>query len=198
MPTCDTRPPDFVTPPATPTCLNRPPDYHTPNPSTSSLDDIIAEVESGKRGDPAINTLLPPIQPVWPRGMTPPALTQSRQSMSLSLPIIHVPPSSLAHFCQVFGVTNEVHRTWFVEGIRLWPTVTHLNILKYKSPPCAVTGKLIDRLIECGIVRKSRLALFVANTFIIPKADNTARLIVNYSKLTPYLKAPKFYLPSIF
>jgi hypothetical protein len=188
-PTCETRPPGFMTP----TCTNRPDGFQSPASSTSSLSNIIAQVAAGTQRNPADAPLLPPIQPVWPRGMTPPAIhLQSRIRLPLSLPVIHKPPSSLALFCQVFGVINPVHRAWFIEGIRLWPTISHLNRPKRYRPPCAVTGKLLERLEECGIIRRTRRAPFV------PKSDNTVRLIVNYSRLTPHLKAPKFYLPSIF
>ena len=65
------------------------------------------------------------------------------------------------------------------------------------SKTTPIVTKYIHRLLEVGIIERTKRAPHVAAVFVIPKADGEARLIVDYSNLTPFLRPPPFYLPSV-
>jgi hypothetical protein len=82
-------------------------------------------------------------------------------------------------------------------GVRIWPTAKSVP-RKQKTKPTAALDDYIKQLSLAGIIEPSKRGPFVASLFIIPKQNNEPRLIVDYSNLTPVLKPPKFYLPSIY
>jgi hypothetical protein len=130
--------------------------------------------------------------------MTPPQLQQRRPpKSSLTLSDIHVPPNNLQAFCEHFDVERAQHRDWFINGVRIWPSVTHLHRPK-RNTNDALTTNMIDSLSRAGILRRVKRSPFTFDTFMISKQDGRARFIINFKPLTPYLRAPPFCLPSIY
>jgi hypothetical protein len=114
----------------------------------------------------------------------------------LTCPEIQSPPDSLLSFCNEFDVAYS-HRKMLLPGVRIWPTAKSVP-RKPKTRPTAALDDYIEQLSLAGIIEPSKRGPFVASLFIIPKQNNEPRLIVDYSNLTPVLKPPKFYLPSIY
>ena len=114
----------------------------------------------------------------------------------LTCPEIQTPPDSLSVFCDVFNVSQK-HRAMFLPGVRIWTTANSVP-RKPKTKSTATLTNYLNNLKKAGIIEPSKRGPFVASLFIIPKQDGQARLIVDYSNLTPILKPPKFYLPSIY
>jgi hypothetical protein len=82
-------------------------------------------------------------------------------------------------------------------GVRFWLTGKSAR----KGPHTRSTPVLteyVDKLRQAGIIERFKRGPFVSSIFVIPKKDNTACLIVDYSNTTPILIPPKFYLPSIY
>ena len=109
---------------------------------------------------------------------------------------IQTPPDSLAVFCDEFHVSQN-HRSMFLPGVRIWPTAKSVP-RKPKTRSTPTLDCYLAELKQAGIIEPSRRGPFVASLFIIPKQDGKARLIVDYSNITPILRPPKFYLPSIY
>jgi hypothetical protein len=114
----------------------------------------------------------------------------------ITCPEIQSPPDSLLSFCNEFNVSHS-HRKMLLPGVRIWPTAKSVP-RKHKTKPTAALDDYIKQLTLAGIIEPSKRGPFVASLFIIPKQNNEPRLIVDYSNLTPVLKPPKFYLPSIY
>ena len=53
-------------------------------------------------------------------------------------------------------------------------------------------------MLEAKIIRVAKKSTFISSIFAIPKANNKAREIIDYSHLTPHFKKPDMFLPSIF
>jgi len=120
----------------------------------------------------------------------------STSATFLTCPEIQSPPDSLLFFCNEFDVSHS-HRKMLLPGVRIWPTAKSVP-RKQKTKPTAALDDYIKQLSLAGIIEPSKRGPFVASLFIIPKQNNEPRLIVDYSNLTPVLKPPKFYLPSIY
>jgi hypothetical protein len=114
----------------------------------------------------------------------------------VTCPEIQSPPESLLSFCNEFNVSHS-HRKMLLPGVRIWPTAKSVP-RKPKTKPTPALDNYINQLTLAGIIEPSKRGPFVASLFIIPKQNNEPRLIVDYSNLTPVLKPPKFYLPSIY
>ncbi len=114
----------------------------------------------------------------------------------VTCPEIQSPPDSLLSFCNEFNVSHS-HRKMLLPGVRIWPTAKS-EPRKHKTKPTPALDDYIKQLTLAGIIEPSKRGPFVASLFIIPKQNNKPRLIVDYSNLTPVLKPPKFYLPSIY
>jgi hypothetical protein len=114
----------------------------------------------------------------------------------ITCPEIQSPPESLLSFCNEFDVSHS-HRKMILPGVRIWPTAKSVP-RKHKTKPTAALDDYIKQLSLAGKIEPSKRGPFIASLFIIPKQNNEPRLIVDYSNLTPVLKPPKFYLPSIY
>jgi hypothetical protein len=90
---------------------------------------------------------------------------------------------------------NVLHRKMLLPGVRIWITAKSVP-RKPKTTPTPALDQYIERLKLTNIIEPSKRGPFVASLFIIPKANNEPRLIVDFSNLV--LKPPKFYLPSIY
>ena len=114
----------------------------------------------------------------------------------LTCPELQTPPDSLTVFCYVFNVSQK-HKSMFLPGVRIWTTANSVP-RKPKTRSTPTLTNYLNNLKKAGIIEPSIRGPFVASLFINPKQDGQARLIVDYSNLTPVLKPPKFYLPSIY
>ena len=112
------------------------------------------------------------------------------------IPQIHRPPENLSVFCNEFNV-SYAHRRFFEVGVWIWPSAKHTFRARWSKTTPIIT-KYINKLLEQGIIEKSVRERHVAAVFAIPKADGEVRLIIDYSNLTPFLRPPPFYLPSVY
>ena len=124
------------------------------------------------------------------------APSYSSDDTFLTCPELQTPPDSLAVFCDEFSVSQN-HRSMFLPGVRIWPTAKSVP-RKPKTRSTPTLDCYLANLKKAGIIEPSKRGLFVASLFIIPKQDGKARLKVDYSNITPILRPPKFYLPSIY
>lgn len=98
-------------------------------------------------------------------------------------------------FFKTFRVPERFHRT-FQQGVRLFPN----------APPPAILGEvdrkiaqeIVTALLDGGVVIPARRSPYVSTVFLVPKSIDESRLIVDFSRLTPHLPCPRFYLPSVF
>ena len=106
------------------------------------------------------------------------------------------PPDSLAVFSDEFHVSQN-HRSMFLPGVRIWPTAKSVP-RKPKTRSTPTLDCYLAKLKQAGIIEPSQRGPFVASLFIIPKQDGKARLIVDYSNITPILRPPKspFNIPA--
>ena len=109
---------------------------------------------------------------------------------------IHRPPRNLNRFMNAFNV-NHSHRRLFEGGVRIFATVSHTRH-KHPSRVNPVVDKYMHQLKLARIIEPAKKGPHQASLFIIPKKNNEATLIVDYSNLTPFLIPPKYFLPSIF
>ena len=123
-------------------------------------------------------------------------ISASSDDTYLTCPDIQTPPDSLTVFCDVFNVSQK-HKAMFLPGVRIWTTANSVP-RKPKTKSTPTLTNYLNNLKKAGIIEPSKRDPFVASLFIIPKQDGQARLIVDYSNLTPILRPPKFYLPSIY
>lgn len=62
----------------------------------------------------------------------------------------------------------------------------------------AVTQEIIITLQAGGVIIPARRFPYVEPVFLFPESKTESQLIMDYSKLTPYLPCLRFYLPSVF
>ena len=116
--------------------------------------------------------------------------------MRLRVPRILPPPSSLEAFCESFKVQRR-HKISFENGVRIWLNGSSAR-RKPHTRPTAILDEYVKSLLEAKVIEPSQRGPFVASLFAIPKTNGEARLIVDYSNITPLLSPPKYYLPSIY
>lgn len=51
------------------------------------------------------------------------------------------------------------------------------------------------RLLESGVITRSRKSSYLSYPFLIPKENGEIRFIVDYAHLTPFIKTPQLHLP---
>jgi hypothetical protein len=115
---------------------------------------------------------------------------------TLTCPDIQPPRPSLRTFCELFEV-SLAHRKLLLPGVRFWLTARSAR-RKPRTRSREILTQYVDKLRQAGIIESSKRGPFVSSIFVIVKKDNTARLIIDYSNITPFLVPPKFYLPSIY
>ena len=69
---------------------------------------------------------------------------------------------------------------------------------KAHTRPTVVLDEYVQSLLKANVIEPSQRGPFVASIFAIPKNNGEARLIIDYSNVTPLLRPPKYYLPSIY
>ena len=122
--------------------------------------------------------------------------TQATTEPILRTPSIHRPPTTLALFCKLFHVPDR-HTRMLSLGVRVWPNATHVK-RKPATEPTPLMDHYMAKLLRAGVIELSSRGPFVANCFILPKKNGEARLVIDYSALTPVLRPPRYYLPSVY
>jgi hypothetical protein len=108
-------------------------------------------------------TLRRPPNMHYPRGHDSSAITTEATKL------IHTPPPNFKIFCDKFNFQRSDHRQWFSEGVRIWPSIDHLNIPKRQTTDLTTT--MVQSLIAAKILRRVSRSPFVFDTFMIAKQD---------------------------
>lgn len=104
--------------------------------------------------------------------------------------------STISVFNGVFPLGPKYHK--WKEGIPIWTDVKH-SVGKVHNTVTNLSDSVISSLLQADIIRPAKKSAFVSNFFLVGKEGNTkVRPIFDYSHLTRHIKAPHFFLPSLF
>ena len=100
-----------------------------------------------------------------------------------------------ATFSREFPFNEQWMKRW-KDGVRIWPSRGSIKSKPRADPK--LHEDIIQVLLKHGIIKPSTSKRYAANMFVIPKGENSIQPFFNYSQMTPYLKAPKLILTSIY
>lgn len=168
---------------------NDPPDSNDDQVSDNS-DDPNKDDQGDGNQDPPIDDCSPSIQ----RPALASARAQREHDYSYSKGAV-----LWTRFFDVFSVPTRFRRP-FAEGIRLFPRAPFARhpLIALGPVDHEIASRIVSALATAGIITPTSRSPYVAAVFLVPKSPTESRLIVDFSKLTPYLPCPKFYLPSVF
>ncbi|CAF0936728.1 unnamed protein product [Brachionus calyciflorus] len=135
--------------------------------------------------------------PTTPRRRTP--------SPVLPLPLSPVPEdmffkpkSNIREFAKEFPLPTNLYNKW-KDGVKIF---LKQKFVKQKSVNDKVFNpfheKVVRMMVKQGIIEECSNKGFHTDMFCVPKDENSFRPIFNFKKLSKYLKAPKFMLPSVY
>ena len=121
---------------------------------------------------------------------------------TLKLPDITCTNDTLSDFMLEFNPKTHIKRL-FKSGFKIYlnKKIEYIkNDKKHrnKNKNNELAHQYVQKLLEAKIIEKTVKGKFISNCTIIPKANGEGRLIVNYKKISKFLRPPKIFLPSVF
>ena len=105
--------------------------------------------------------------------------------------------TSILDFDKVFPL-GTIAKRWS-KGIPIYPTSRH-SVGRIRDHVSSTKTIVIEKLLEANIIVKApkKRSSFLSNFFLVQKANNKVRPIMDYSHLGNHLKSPHFVLPSVY